>query len=117
MTDQLWASAKHMAQVDGRRYDWVYITSLYKSMGGTQMALTIFVEGQRHEVIGETENGDIVICDKNGEVKEIEKSFYEKSRKKFMKRDISKAKPTQKVEVEIKGKREKLTIQKGVEWK
>lgn len=117
MVDQLWISAKHMAQVDGRPYDWVYVTSLYKSMGGTQMALTIFVDGQRIEVVGESNNGNIVVCNKYGEVSEIEKSIYEKSRKKFMQRDLSKAQPTQKVEVEIKGKREKLTIQKGVEWK
>lgn len=117
MSDQLWTSAKHIAKVDGKEYDWVYVVGVYKSMGGMSMALTVFLDGKRQEVIGETADGMVVLCDKNGHTTNIEKSIFEKSRKKFMKRDLSNAEHVKKVELEIKGRTEKLTLQRGVEWK
>lgn len=117
MADELWTSAKHMAQLDGKKTDWLYIISLYKSIGGQSMALTINVDGKQLEVLGEVENGNILMADESGVVSELEEEVVRKARKKFMKRDLSKAKPHKDIKLIVRGETEKLTIQKGVEWK
>lgn len=96
MTDELWTSAKHIAQSDGRKDDWVYVIDVYKSIGGTQVALMIFADGKRHEVLGEVNEDEILACNNVGELEIISKSVYTKARKKFLKRDITNATPIQK---------------------
>lgn len=94
--DELWTSAKHIAQSDGRKDDWVYVIDVYKSIGGAAMALMIFADGKRHEIIGEVGEKEILVCNGYGELEVLEKSLYTKARKKFLKRDITGAKPLKK---------------------
>lgn len=94
--DELWTSAKHIAQSDGRKDDWVYVIDVYKSMGGTTVALMIFTEGKRLEVMGEAGDNLLLACNSQGELEVLDKSLYTKSRKKFLKRDTAGAKPLKK---------------------
>lgn len=85
MNDQLWTSAKHMAQADGRKDDWVYVVDIYKSMGGKSMQLMLLAEdGKRYEVIGEVPNSsDVIVKSLDGATEHFERAFYKKSKKKF----------------------------------
>jgi hypothetical protein len=94
--DELWTSAKHIAQSDGRKDDWVYVIDVYKSIGGTGVALMIFTEGKRLEIIGEINQAELLACSSIGELEVIDKSLYTRARKKFLKRDIAGAKPVKK---------------------
>ncbi|WAB25171.1 hypothetical protein M3_0220 [Lysinibacillus phage vB_LfM_LysYB1] len=94
--DVLWTSAKHIAQSDGRKEDWLYVMDVYKSIGGTEVALMIQANGKRHEILGEAGSDGILVCNSVGELDVIDKSIYKKARKKFLKRDITGATPMQK---------------------
>jgi hypothetical protein len=94
--DELWTSAKLIAQSDGRKDDWVYVIDVYKSIGGTSVALMIFADGKRHEIVGEVSATEILACNSYGELEVLDKSLYTRARKKFLKRDITGAKPMKK---------------------
>lgn len=91
MNDELWTSAKHIAQTDGRRDDWVYVMDVYKSMGGSKVALVIFSGGERHQILGEANENMVLTQNSLGELSLVEKSLYKRSKKKFHKQDNSKA--------------------------
>lgn len=94
--DELWTSAKHIAQSDGRKDDWAYVVDVYKSIGGTSVALMIFANGKRQEIMGEVNADELLVCDSVGELEIISKSVYTKAKKKFLKRDITGATPMEK---------------------
>lgn len=87
MSDELWTFAKSIAQSDGRKDDWTYVMDVYKSIGGKEMCLMIYNNGARYEVLGETDDGKVLVATPTGEKMAIEKSVYTKSRKKFFRRE------------------------------
>lgn len=85
---ELWDFAKQIAQSDGRKNDWVYIVTVYKSIGGREVVMEISGLEGRYEVLGEASPSLVLVSDKNGEVTTLEKSVIKGYRKKFNKRDV-----------------------------
>ncbi|MNW28238.1 hypothetical protein D3C74_50600 [compost metagenome] len=85
--DELWTSAKHIAQSDGRKDDWAYVIDVYKSIGGQEVSLFVFLQEGRYEVLGEINHEELLVCGPDMELSSMEKAAYSKARKKFLKRD------------------------------
>ncbi|MNM90987.1 hypothetical protein D3C81_1032690 [compost metagenome] len=113
--DALWTSAKHIAQADGRKDDWIYVIDVYKSIGGNSLALMIFSPEGRHEVLGEVGVDNVLIHHSSGELQVIEKSVYTKSVKKFLKKQASGNKLIEKA-LTYKGNDYKASIDVGAKF-
>jgi hypothetical protein len=90
LTDSLWVRAKEIAYSRGRSDDWVYVITVYNSLGGKEMGLLIYVNGERYEVISEIDSDSVLVSTPDGKELTLDKSIYTRARKKFFKRGLTK---------------------------
>lgn len=82
-TDAKWNRAKDFISSQGMAGNWIEIIDYYRQIGGSHVAIFIFVEKIKYRILEVTKDNRVVLVDKDDNIHLMDYDFVLESKKMF----------------------------------
>ena len=93
----IWEDAKRQAQLEGKANDWAYVMNVCRQMGSLSKSVSLYIDGNKLELLGQSKSGSAIAKSESGEVVELLDKDYNRSRKIFKSKASSNLVPVKKL--------------------